>query len=447
VGTVKVQFAMHNYHATGSVSPSSVTLAPGASQTVTVKAKAPGQPGDAANSVTIASSAGQDTSVPVILRSEVNVGKGGRYSGTLTGGNGRSFATGQTSYLQFEVPPSQRDITANFRFANKDTDPVFGYLIDPSGNAQAYGANAKVTFDSDGNAVSTPLSTMSLFTRSPAPGRWTLVLLFAPAVSGQNLAVPFSGSVLLNTVQAAASVPNSNNVKLKAGQPVTVPLTVKNTGIAPASFFVDARFNKTATVNLPLSVPQPVTLPLKATDPFIQYNVPTETTSLTVNVHSTRDVNFDTAWLFGFGDPDVAGTSSGHNATATYTGSPVPSGPWIVNPEDIGPFGSGPAPTAKASSTVSATTLAFDNEVTTPLGNFEYSAVDPNTQFGIISVPAGQSVTIPVTITPSGAKGTVVSGQLFVDNLSLITVLSGPLGGLTPAGQELAAIPYRYTIG
>ena len=150
------------------------------------------------------------------------------------------------------MPPSQRDLTANFKFADKDTDPVFGYLIDPAGNAQAFGANVKVTgFDSNGAAVTSPLSTMSLFARGPAPGRWTLVLLFAPAVSGQNLAVPFSGSVLLNTVQASAGVPNNNNVKLPAGQATTVPLTVKNTGVAPQAFFVDARHNSTATVNLP----------------------------------------------------------------------------------------------------------------------------------------------------------------------------------------------------
>ncbi len=448
VGTVKVQFALHDYHSTGSVTPSSVTLASGASATVTVKATTPSTPGDAANSVTIASSSGQHTSVPVSLRSEINVGKGGRYSGTLTGGNGRSFDTGQASYLQFDVPAAQRDITANFTFANKDTDPVFGYLVDPSGNAQAFGADQQVTgFDSKGNAIVKAVSTMSLYTRAPAAGRWTLVLLFAPQVSGQNLAVPFSGNVALNTVKATASgVPNANSATLKAGKAVTVPVTIKNTGVAAASYFIDARFNRTATVDLPLTTPK-VSLPLKGTDPYIQYSVPTETSSLTVDVNSTRNVNFDTTWMFGFGDPDVAGTSTGHNATATLTGSPLANGPWIVNPSDIGPYGANPAPAATATMSVSATTLAFDKQVTTPIGDFEQSAVDPSAQFGIISVPAGKSVTIPVTITPSGAKGTVVSGQLFVDNLSLISFLSAPLGGLTPGAQELSTIPYRYTIG
>ena len=107
---------------------------------------------------------------------------------------------------------------------------------------------------------------------------------------------------------------------------------------------------------------------------------------MTVGVSSTRDVS-DASWMFGFGDPDVAGTSTGHHASATITGSPVTSGPWSVNPADIGPFGPSGAPAAKATISVSATTLAFDNDVSTPIGNFEFGAVDPNTNFGIVYVP------------------------------------------------------------
>jgi hypothetical protein len=41
-----------------------------------------------------------------------------------------------------------------------------------------------------------------------------------------------------------------------------------------------------------------------------------------------------------------------------------------------------------------------------------------------------------VTITPSGAPGTVVRGALFVDSFDLVT----------DAGDELDAMPYHYTI-
>ena len=59
-----------------------------------------------------------------------------------------------------------------------------------------------------------------------------------------------------------------------------------------------------------------------------------------------------------------------------------------------------------------------------------------------MTVAPGHSLTIPVTITPSGAKGTVVSGQLFADKITLFG-----LDFLVPSGHELSAIPYRYTIG
>jgi hypothetical protein len=46
-----------------------------------------------------------------------------------------------------------------------------------------------------------------------------------------------------------------------------------------------------------------------------------------------------------------------------------------------------------------------------------------------------------VTFTPSGSAGTKVSGDLFIDNY---------ISGVPPYGQisgdELAAIPYTYTI-
>ena len=58
-----------------------------------------------------------------------------------------------------------------------------------------------------------------------------------------------------------------------------------------------------------------------------------------------------------------------------------------------------------------------------------------------------QSVTIPVTITPAGKAGTVVSGTLYVADSSFFS--TAPLGGAggLPLGSDVAAFPYRYTIG
>jgi hypothetical protein len=443
-GKVIYKAVTHDYHATGSVTPSSVTLAPGQSRTVTVRATTPGQPGDQANSVTINAGGGHLTSVPVALRSLVNTQSGGAFSGVLTGGNGRDFNTGQTGYYQFDVAKGQRDLTANFTLGGHQTDPVFGYLVDPAGNAQANSANVKITgFDDNGQPETQPISTLSLFARAPAAGRWTVILDFAPAVSGHRLAVPFSGNVALNSVRATASgLPNNASVKLAAGTPVTVPVTVRNTGVAPEAFFIDPRRDHLSDLTLAQLAPSPFPLPLKPTSFEPEWNVPTETTQVNIGVTANVPVNFDFGWLFGFGDPDVSGTSSGTSAVGSYSGSPVPSGAWFAIPAEIGPFGPGGAPAGVADVQATATTLAFDNAVTSPIGNFEADAVDPSAGFAVLTVNPGHSITIPVTITPRGPKGTVVRGNLFVDDLSFLTVL-----GSVPSGQELAGLPYQYTIG
>jgi hypothetical protein len=62
-------------------------------------------------------------------------------------------------------------------------------------------------------------------------------------------------------------------------------------------------------------------------------------------------------------------------------------------------------------------------------------------------VQPGQSVTIPVTITPAGKAGSVVSGTLYVADSSLFSFAAlGGEGGL-PLGSDVAAFPYSYTIG
>ena len=70
-------------------------------------------------------------------------------------------------------------------------------------------------------------------------------------------------------------------------------------------------------------------------------------------------------------------------------------------------------------------------------------ALDPALPFGAIIVPPGQSGTIPVTITPSGPAGTVVTGTLYVDDMSLVDFEQFPV----PNGNEVVALPYAYTIG
>jgi hypothetical protein len=91
---------------------------------------------------------------------------------------------------------------------------------------------------------------------------------------------------------------------------------------------------------------------------------------------------------------------------------------------------------------MTAQTKAFDQAVTSAAGDLWLQATNPSASFSPVTINPGQSVTIDVTITPSAAVGSVVSGDLYVDDYA-----SGvpPDGQLT--GDELVAIPYEYTVG
>ena len=91
---------------------------------------------------------------------------------------------------------------------------------------------------------------------------------------------------------------------------------------------------------------------------------------------------------------------------------------------------------------MSAVTKAFDTAVTSATGDLWAVSTNPAASFSPVTINPGQSATIDVTITPNAAAGTVVSGDLYVDDFA-----SGvpPYGQLT--GDELVALPYEYTVG
>ena len=77
---------------------------------------------------------------------------------------------------------------------------------------------------------------------NPAAGKWTLIVVFAPAVSGTALSEPFTVAVNQDAVSAGAGgLPNSTQTILTAGHAYPYNATIKNTGTAPESFFPDAR--------------------------------------------------------------------------------------------------------------------------------------------------------------------------------------------------------------
>jgi hypothetical protein len=439
-GTIPWRVATQKYVSFGFVAPSFVILAPGQSRTVTVFASTPSSPGDADGSIVFTSNGGLSgtTTLPVTLRSTVDVDRGGSFSGTLTGGNGRAPGEGQDQYYQFRVGASVHDITANVALTNDAADPIGLYLVSPDGDTLGFGQNST-------NGTST--LTASAWTLNPAPGTWTLIVAFTEPVVGNEISQPYHGNIAFNQTQAHASgLPDSASTTLPAGAPVTVPVKITNNGAAPEDFFIDPRLNSTANIALAgLTQTSGLSLPLTGNPAF--WFVPTQTSSVSVAATASLPVMFD----FGpnQGDPDLsshgpgAGSLCSTSESGTYTppGNLVAAGVWFATPSECGPYSS-PAPAGTVDVGATATTKAFDPAVTSAVGDIMLTAINPATTFSPIVLAPGASATVNVTITPAGPAGTLVTGNLYVDDF---------VSDVPPYGQtstdELAALPYKYTIG
>ena len=302
----------------GSVSPSSVTLAPGASRTVRVSAVVPAGAGDSSGTIEFAAgpAGGGPVSVPVTLRGLVDVGLGtsGTFSGVLTGGNGRGPGEGQVESYSFAVPSDLpvmlRDLEVNVVLGNDQENQVSAYLISPGGQTMGYGSNYLTTgFTAAGVPVESPRRQLSLYTSNETAGVWRLIIDFTSPVPGNELTDPFTGLIRLNAVRwSRGKLPASARTTLKAGKSYSYQIKLDNTGAAPEDVFLDARRRGLATYTLaPQDAVKGLKLPLAASADPPEWIVPTMTHSVSATATSSRPVMFD----FGPfpGDPDEESTS------------------------------------------------------------------------------------------------------------------------------------------
>jgi hypothetical protein len=459
-GAVSWQAVTERYVASGTTTPSSVSIAPGASKTVTYKVTAPAAAGDYASSLAISSNLGGATSIPVVVRSLVNVKTGGAFSGVLTGGNGRPGFVGQDNYFAFAVPAGTRSIDASLALANDplgDTGGVIAgaYLVSPDGNVVGSGQNYDISGEED-NGTSDP--TLDATALTPDAGTWTLIVNFVSPTPGTEVTDPFTGTIAFAQAGAlsAPTLPDSAATTLPAGVAVTIPVTITNNGNAPEDYFLDPRLTTGTTMTLaPLNTAlgaasNTSTLPLGTSGPP-EYWVPSHTTSVSVKQTSTRPAMTD---LSPFpGDPDVATAAlsakslCGASVSVGYTapGRDVTPGLWQPGPTECGPYPT-PAKSAKATDTVTATSLAFDKTMGVQTGDLQQLAngagAYTKVSADIVEVGPGASITVDVTVKPTGKVGAVVSGTLYLDDVAT---------GLPPddvtTASEVTALPYSYKIG
>ncbi|HEX3780888.1 MAG TPA: S8 family serine peptidase [Pseudonocardiaceae bacterium] len=431
-GPVSYEFTSSGYADFGSVTPATLTLAPGQTGTLHVTANTPAKPGDQSAAVEVDSSTQQRFAVPLTLRSLVPNTGNGTFSGTLTGGNGRAGGPAQQNTYWFDVPGGEHDLDVSLSLAGDVNQNVVGYLVSPEGEILSQGSNVQ-SLDANG-APSAYAKSLQDYVRSPESGRWSFVVIFANPVSGSATQEHYTGAVAFNQVDVtSANVPEGLLTTLPAGKPTTATITVHNTGAAPGSFFVDAR-----TIGLRNTQLTPgnsaANVPLT---PFAQvpFTVPTETTSLIGVTSGSIPVSADLAT--NSGEPEVLGTPGPSNiAVATLSAPPVSQGKWLLEADTIGPFAK-PA-TGTANLALVAHTQGFDTSVTSTTGDQWLGTVQATApKFTPVEVDSGAEGTITVKFTPTAPKGTLVTGYLYVDD----TTVSNN------AGDELTAIPYSYTVG
>lgn len=429
----------------GQVSPHSVTLAPGQSRQVALTVSTPSTPGDAAGAIVLSSNIGpgftRQTTIPVTLRSLLPSGTQS-FTQTLTGGNGRAPFIGQEFYYQLDVPSGRPALNASVLLGNNPNNPFTAFLVNPSGQAQALASNEVPTSWPVGSQTNTLGAQLHVL--SPAQGRWTLIVAFAPQVSGTALTEPFTVSTNSNPVPAArAGLPNSGGTQLAKGQAQTYNIRITNNGPAPEEYFADGRLPGSTPLSLTALTGPDTTVPLNVTENLPLYLVPSHSTAFTgvASTTGSTPIQFDAGWAFG--DPDISSTV-GSTVSGSLSANPIAQGVWDIAPTVVGPFGATGAPSEPVHTTMNVATAPFDPAVSSQTGDLWSASTDPSqlTGFSPVVVGPGQTGTIPVTITPSAPSGSRVSGTLYIDNANQL----GFQGYYGFDGNDVAAIPYSYTV-
>lgn len=428
-GPVAYEFTSSRYAPIGTVTPASATIAPGASATFTVGAPLPAAAGDLSAAVEFDADGAVAQTVPLTLRTLISsTSAGGTFGGTLTGGNGHPGGVAQTAAYYFDVPAGQPNLGVDLALDGTPGHALQVALESPDGQVAALATNQVPT----AGGGTTLTGSLQAYVDAPLAGRWTLVVEDPNPVVGNALSQHYSGRLRYGLASAAATgLPQG---ALPAGQPVRATLSVTNTGAAPAYFFADPRLSAPTVLTLAPAGSATVAFPVTTATSLPAYLVPTHTLALAVTSTSTIPATLDATAATG--SPDLFGPAFGTSAAAAALSPDLTAGPWTVTPAPVGPTTGAVAGTA----TITATAVAqpLDPAATTSTGDLWAAATDPTARAALspVLVAPGQTGTLTVTFTPTGASGTTVRGTIYVDDYSAV------LGD----ANELTGIPYSYTV-
>ena len=179
----------------GSVSPAAVSLAPGASASISLNGHTPIGPG--VQVVTVHVHGDHTVAVPVVLTSYITLqGPNASFGGVFTGAS-TDYASfqNQNEIYSVNVPAGTRALDVSLSWPDQGYG-VYLLLMDPSGRV----VDTQYNIISNGNRsdpFDLSLHNLEALWSSPSPGRWQIVVVDA-VYSGQQRAEPFSGRLTLN---------------------------------------------------------------------------------------------------------------------------------------------------------------------------------------------------------------------------------------------------------
>ncbi len=463
-GPVRLDVSTSNFVTAGSVSPApgtSDTLNPGQSGVFFIVTTIASSPGDESAETIISGTNTAAGAIPIILRALVPTPAADSatvFTGTLTGGNGRSGAPGQTLTYAFDVSVGVKDLDLGVAI----TDTAYnleGVLATPDGQPIDVQSTVISATDPFGAFVSPPsnnvvttayTNTLQIFRRDPQPGRWLFVLFINDSVSGRQTSLPFTATLRFNGVRVDASgVPNDTGITLAHGTSAQVPVTVTNTGNTTKDFFVDPRLAAYTRFSLG---GYGTSIPPAPGDLLPLFFVPTESNLLNVSSKSaspTVPIELDLSNVNGappYGattSPEIRGRAfldpftGFYAAVASSRAAEVVPGLWSATPSEIEPYSdAGPTKTIVTTAAI-VNTRDFDTAVDSSTGDYYALAVGkPSSSYAPLTLAPGQTGIITVTIAPTATVGSMISGILYVDTFNSIT----------NSGDELVGLPYKYTV-
>lgn len=444
-GPVQFTWAAEQFVNLGSVYPAKLDLAPGASHSISADFFMPSEPGDLAVGIRFTEAA-QDghhplPEIPVILRTLIPVGPtGGSFTGTLTGGNGRSFSGGPTQTFEFDVPHGVNDMSLTLQTADNGY-LLQGLLVDPHGMQLSVKANLDPFGDSQYG--------LQLFHYNPQPGRWKFILVQNYFSSGNQTSLPFTARIGFNTSQVTVSgLPDSPGTKVSAsGAPLVVDINVINSGAVTEAFFADARLR---TLDVAALAPQACGANVTLPGACALFTVPTEVKTVIFGAISSASIQMDAFNQVGVfnaasgvpfaatGSPDIFAKQVAPGIVVASLSEPeIPYGAWQVAPALIGPFGPAGAPRTPVTTSAYALLQPWDATVVADSGDIWADLTLGTHAFKPLVLASGQGGTIKLTLKPRASQvGQVINGYVYIDTFN-------PVVG---TGDEVVRIPYSYTV-